>query len=313
MSSEQIVNWLLWGFGLAAGVGGILGLIKLRLSEKFLPQWTELSTLDGTLAFRREEFRQVTEGIEKCRTEIGQLEATVGHLRILKEWYDANPEASARIQQMMVDLERCKSELAAVQSKLAQDEQRLNLIKQESDKLVVDNIRLEEERGGLREEVITLQKTKAELDKQVFDLQQVQRDLQNQVNDLLVKQNATDRELDETLEKLEVVKKEKRDAESNRDRAIADCNAAKAELLGLQKSLETYKALVENLNAQLKQASVGHTDIAKALEDLAQPTLKFNFSKGSSIDETTTLKRLAEHLGKKGLHYPERVQRFIPV
>src|SRR5262249_61725022 len=44
-----------------------------------------------------------------------------------------------------------------------------------------------------------------------------------------------------------------------------------AELTGLQKSLDTYKALVENLNTQLKQASVGHTDLAKALEDLAQP------------------------------------------
>ena len=51
--------------------------------------------------FDAREFRRVTDGIEKCRAEIGQLEATVGHLRILKEWHDANPEAAARIQQMM--------------------------------------------------------------------------------------------------------------------------------------------------------------------------------------------------------------------
>ena len=57
---------------------------------------------------RREELLQnAAEGIDKCRAEIGQLEATVGHLRILKEWQDANPEAPARIQQMMTDLERC--------------------------------------------------------------------------------------------------------------------------------------------------------------------------------------------------------------
>ena len=57
----------------------------------------------------------------------------------------------------------------------------------------------------------------------------------------------------------------------DRDQARADCNAAKAELTGLQSSLDTYKALVENLNTQLKQVAVGHTDLAKALEDWPNP------------------------------------------
>lgn len=53
---------------------------------------------------------------------------------------------------------------------------------------------------------------------------------------------------------------------------------------------------------------LGHTDLAKALEDLAQPALKFAFNRGAQLDESTVLRRLAEHLRAKGLHFPERVQ-----
>ena len=98
MPNAQLLQWSLWGLSLLAGVGAILALFKLRYAERFLPQWNELKELDAILPVRREELRQATEGIDKCRAEIGQLEATVGHLRILKEWQDANPEAPARIQ-----------------------------------------------------------------------------------------------------------------------------------------------------------------------------------------------------------------------
>src|ERR1035441_223527 len=131
MGSAQLLEWTLWGTALLAGVAAIVAHIKLRISERFLPPWNELKDLDATLPVRRDELRQATEGIEKCRAEVGQIEATVGHLRILKEWQDANPEAPARIQQMMTDLERYKAELAAVQQKLAQEEARLTQIAQE--------------------------------------------------------------------------------------------------------------------------------------------------------------------------------------
>src|SRR5690606_17974175 len=60
--------------------------------------------------------------IETLQNEIAQLESQVGHLRILKERQDVNPDGPARIQQMMADLERCKSELAAVQHMLEEEE-----------------------------------------------------------------------------------------------------------------------------------------------------------------------------------------------
>jgi hypothetical protein len=93
-----------------------------------------------------------------------------------------------------------------------------------------------------------------------------------------------------------------------RDQARADREAAKAELTGLQKSLEAFKAMAENLNARLKEADVGHTDITKALEDLTQPALKFSFNRGAQLDESTALRRFADHLRTRGLHFPERVQ-----
>lgn len=78
MPDTQLIQWSLWGLSLLAGVGAILALFKLRFAERFLPQWNQLKELDATLPLRQEELRQATDGIDKCRAEIGQLEATVG-------------------------------------------------------------------------------------------------------------------------------------------------------------------------------------------------------------------------------------------
>jgi hypothetical protein len=112
-----------------------------------------------------------------------------------------------------------------------------------------------------------------------------------------------------TLEqKAERFEREKQQAIRERKEAESARDAAKAELTGLQRSLDAFKAMAENLNARLKEADVGHTDLTKALEDLTQPALKFAFKHGAQLDETTALRRLAEHLRARGLHFPERVQ-----
>ncbi len=308
MPNAQLLQWSLWGLSLMAGVGAILALFKLRYAERFLPQWNELKELEAILPVRREELRQATEGIDRCRAEIGQLEATVGHLRILKEWQDANPEAPARIQQMMTDLERCKSELSAVQQKLAQDEQRLNEVTQETNLFTLEKAQLTQEIGTLRDQLAGLHKQQAELEKALRDLDDRRRQLDMKVAGLKNEVQSTESRLTALQQQVKQAEQEKAAAIRDRDQARADCNAAKAELTGLQKSLDTYKALVENLNTQLKQAAVGHTDLAKALEDLAQPALKFEFKRGASLDENAALRHLADHLRAKGLHYPERVQ-----
>jgi hypothetical protein len=158
MPSIQLFHWSLWGLSLLAGVGAILALFKLRYAERFLPHWSELKELEAILPVRREELRQTSEGIDKCRAEIGQLEATVGHLRILKEWQDANPEAPARIQQMMMDLERCKSELAALQQKLAEDEAKRNTITREVSEFAQKKAELDGQIPILRDRLAALHK-----------------------------------------------------------------------------------------------------------------------------------------------------------
>jgi uncharacterized coiled-coil DUF342 family protein len=293
---------------LLAGVGAILAMFKLRYAERFLPQWNELKELEATLPVRREEFRQTTEGIDKCRAEIGQLEATVGHLRILKEWQDANPEAPARIQQMMTDLERCKSELAAIQQKLAEDEVKRNAITKEVSEFAQKKAELEGQIPILRERLAALHKEDSELQAAIRSLEERRKNLDQKVTALVNDIQAQEARLKTLVQQVEKAEQEKAAACRERDQARADRDAAKAELTGLQKSLDAFKAMAENLNARLKEADVGHTDLTKALEDLAQPALKFAFNRGAQLDESTALRRLAEHLRAKGLHFPERVQ-----
>ena len=308
MPNTQLLQWSLWGFSLLAGVGAIFALFKLRYAERFLPQWSELKELEAILPLRRDELRQATDAIDKCRAEVGQLEATVGHLRILKEWQDANPEAPARIQQMMINLERCKSDLAAVQQKLAQDEQRLNEVTQETNRVNLEKAQLTQETGTLRDQLAGLQKQKTDLEAKLGELKSQCGQTSIELGHAQKRLQELQTELTTLEQRVERFEKEKLQAIRERKEAEAARDGAKAELAGLQKSLETYKALVENLNTQLKQASVGHTDLAKALEDLAQPALKFAFNHGAQLDETTALRRLDEHLRAKGLHFPERVQ-----
>lgn len=399
MSSAQIWQWSLWGLSLLAGVGAILALFKLRYAERFLPPWNDLKELEATLVGRREELRQATDGIDKCRNEIGQLEATVGDLRILRQWHDANPEAAARIQQMMIDLERFKSELAAVQLRLAQDQQLLNDVTQTTSRLTQERTELTRETGSLRDQLAGLHKQKADLDKTLRDLDDERRQQETKLaalkdavqahdaqlgtlrqqldqaarekrdtlaeRDLIgLARDAAKADLDATTKRLETAGGElkqiqertdtlgkekrqleddatalgkKRDALANdclkaeeehrklktqfdqtshdrkvaiaeRDQAISNRDVARAELKLLEKVLETTKAQLENLNAKSRTTDVSPADIAKALEDLAQPALKFNFVHGAQLDETTALTRLGEHLRKKGLHYPDRVQ-----
>ncbi|MBX3745678.1 MAG: AAA family ATPase [Verrucomicrobiae bacterium] len=308
MPNAQLLQWALWGFSLLAGVGTILAMFKLRYAERFLPHWNELKELEATLPIRREELRQATEGIDKCRAEIGQLEATVGFLRILKEWQDANPEAPARIQQMMADVARGESERSAVQQKLAQEESRLNEVTQETSRLNLEKAQLTQETGTLRDQLAGFHRQEAELEKAV-------RELQDQCSQKGVELGNAQKRMQElqsaltTLEqKVERFEKEKQQAIRERKEAESARDAARAELTGLQKSLDAFKAMAENLNARLKEVDVGHTDLTKALEDLTQPALKFAFSRGARIEESTALRRLADHLRARGLHFPERVQ-----
>jgi len=66
--------------------------------------------------------------------------------------------------------------------------------------------------------------------------------------------------------------------------------------------------MAENVNAHLKETGAGAQDITRALEDLAQPALRFSFKAAARLDERTALRRFAAHLRARGLQFPERVQ-----
>lgn len=397
--NAQLLQWSLWSLSLLAGTGAIIALFKLNFLQRYIPTKEEADRLTALVPVLQEEQRQLRESVQARQQEIAQLEATVGHLRILKEWNDANPTAAVEIAQKQQDLERFKSELAAVQQKLAQDEQRLNEVTRETRWLTLEKTQLTQETGALRDQLAALFTQKAELETALRDLDDQRRQSEIKFSAMREQVAATEAELTRLRTELEQVVREKREAVGERDQIVAgrdaakselalltsrveaaqqelkqlrdsadakskekrqleaeaealsrkrdslatDClkaeeelrklkaqldqlsrerqtaiaerdkafsdrDAARTELEGLKKSIETYKALVDNLNMRLNQADVGHTDIAKALEDLAQPALKFAFNQGANLDEPAALLHLAEHLRNKGLHYPERVQ-----
>jgi len=305
MPNAQLLQWILWGLSLLAGVLAVLALFKLRYAERFLPQWHELGQLEALLPVRREENQQVTEAIQRGRTEIGQLEATVGQLRILKEWQAANPEAPARIQQMMVDLERGKSELAAVQSKLAQDEQRLNQVKLDLDRLSLENNQLTQQIASERLQLTSLQKERSELDHAIVQLRDQQRDLQRQVNELLEKQYATDKELQKLVEQVEVAQRAKRTAEAERDKAIAERDTALAEKAGIEKAIEQLKELAKGMQTNLKDAGVSG---GGNYESLSKPVFSAPLPATSQpVDEQRAVERARDYIRGNGLVFPERI------
>jgi predicted nucleic acid-binding Zn-ribbon protein len=288
-----------------AGIGAILALFKLRYAERFLPQWNELKELEAILPVRREELRQATEGIDKCRAEIGQLEATVGHLRILKEWQDANPEAPARIQQMMTDLERCKSELAAIQQKLAEDEAKRNAITKEVSEFAQKKAELEGQIPILRDRLAALHKEDSELQAAIRSLEDRRKNLDQKVTALANEVQAQEARLKTLGLQVEKVEQEKATALRERDQARADCNAAKVEMTAIQKSIELLKDLAKGMQANLDRAGItGQGNYA----DLFVPVSLAKLPPApGTLDEQHAVERARAYIRGKGLVFPERV------
>ena len=217
MPNPQLLQWPLWGFSLLAGVGAVLALFKLRMAERFLPPWNELKELEALLPVRREELRQTSDAIQSQRQELATLEGEVGHLRQLREWQHANPDAPARIQQMMTDLERGKSELTAVQQKLAQEEARLNEVSQEIQRTTQEKIQLAEQIPLLHDQLTGLQRQKAELEHILRDLEDQRREFEFKLVGLKDAVQAHAQELSTLRQQLDAIVREKGAAIAERD------------------------------------------------------------------------------------------------
>jgi predicted nucleic acid-binding Zn-ribbon protein len=305
MPETYTLQWLAWGLSLLAGGGAVLALLKLRYAERFLPQWNELKELEAQLPARREAVQAATDEVERLRAEIGQLEAAVGHLRILKEWQNANPEAPARIQQMMSDLERCKSELAAVQQKLAQDEKRLADVAQESNRLALDNTNLAQKNDALRVKVAELETRKDKAEEAVRLLDSQQRKLEAKVAALQTTVETLESRVQGLQQTLRQLEGERTVAIRERDQARADCNAARTELEGIQKAMEQLKELAKGMRAVSdKVGTTGEGDYS----DVCVPVITGKLPAATEkIDEREALDRTRDYIRGLGLVFPERV------
>jgi uncharacterized protein (DUF3084 family) len=151
MSTTLIFHWVLWGASLLAGVGALGALFKLRLAERSLPAWSELKEIDTQLPLLREEQRQAGEAVASLCEARAKLESEVGPMLKLREWQEANPDASARLQQLVVDRELANAELTAVQ--------------QNVDRLREESAQLTEQVLWLRNQAGSLENQKAEMAK----------------------------------------------------------------------------------------------------------------------------------------------------
>jgi hypothetical protein len=263
MPTIQLPLWALWSFTLLAGLCAIIVLFRLRIAERFLPRWNELKRLDVILPVRQEELRQMSEAIQIERQQLATLEGEVGHLHQLREWQQVNPDAPARIQQMMVDLERGKSELAAVQQKLAQDEARFIEIAQEVQRATQEKIQLAEQIPRLQDQLDGLQRQKGELETNLRALEDQRRLLDFQVERLKDSVQAHEHDLSTLRQQLETIVREKAAAIAERDQVGIDRDAAKAEFDLTTRRLE---AALGELK-QLEEKSAGLAQQRRRLDD----------------------------------------------
>ncbi len=305
MPDTYMLQWSLWALSLLAGCGAVLALFKLRYAERFLPQWNELRDLDAQLPARREALRGVTDEVERLRAEIGQLEATVGHLRLLKEWQNANPEAPVRIQQMMGDLERLKSDLAAVHQKLAQDESRLAEIAQERSRLALENADFRQQNEALCVSVGELETRKNRTEETLRALDGQQRQLEARVSGIQLEAHSLETRVAAFHQALRQLELERAAAARERDQARADCNAAKAEMEGIQKAMEQLRELAKGMRALSDKAGVtGEGNYS----DVCVPVISGKLPAATErIDEKEALDRTREYIRGRGLVFPERV------
>ena len=113
-------------------------------------------------------------------------------------------------------------------------------------------------------------------------------------------------ELDKTREQLDQEERAKRVAITERDQACAERDAARAELTGLQKSIETLKAIAEGLKVELAKTTGVTAGVTMLTSSLRFPSLNCVLCVGSQ-DERQALERARDYIRGKNLVFPERV------
>lgn len=244
--------WSLWSLALLFGLGAIIVLFKLLFAERFLPPWNKLKELEAILPVRHDELRQVNEAIQSRRQELATLDGEVGHLHQLREWQQVNPDAPARIQQLMVDLERGKSELAAIQQKLAQEEARFIEIGQESQRLTQEKMQLAKQIPMLRDQLAGLQQQKADLENNLYNLEGQRRQLEFKLADLQNSVEAREQDFATLRQQLDAIAREKGAAIAERDQVSVARDAARADLESTTRRMESARDELKRLEEKIE-------------------------------------------------------------
>lgn len=300
-----IFQWSLWGITLLAGIIAIVKLLRLVDLQKHIPTLQQAEDAQARLPILQEEHRLATEATERARAEFGQLEATHGHLRILKEWNDANPTAAVEITQKQQDLERSKSELAAIQQKLAEEEAKQNAITKEVSELAQKKAELEGQIPILRGRLAALHKEDSEQQAAIRSLEYQRRSLDQKVTTLAEDVQSREARLKTLVQQVEKAEQEKAAALQQRDQARADCNAAKAEMAGIEKSIEQLKDLAKVMQGNLDRAGVtGQGNYADLFVPVAFAKLP---PATDNLIEEIAVERARDYIRGKKLIFPERV------
>ncbi len=305
MLSTQIFQWSLWGLSLLAGVGAILALFKLRYAERFLPEWNKVKEIEATLPVRQEELRQVSETIQLRVQELAKLEGEVGRLQILREWEKQNPDAPARISQMINDVDRGKSELEAIQTKLGQEESRLIDNTKQVNALALQKAQIEGQIPGLRDQMVSLHKQKNDLEVKLRDMDDQRRILDARL--AVLKIEIQDHEAHLTALRPQVAKAEqdKEIAERERKEAEGARDAARAEVSNLQKLKESLEQLLKRTEITLEKTGVTGS---KSYSDLFAPVFSRSLLSNKGFQqEIEALQRTRDYIKSQNLIFPERV------
>jgi len=268
-----------------------------------------------------EVMKAVLAGLQETKQNtdhaIGQRESRLGELN----------QQVAALETQAIDMAR---RLDANRHELELDEKRLAQVRAECSQLVAASEKIQTDirnldgkvaalkaailahEATLRDLLETKQKTEqsvAQQQSRVAQLNQELATLDSKIIDTVRRLDASRHDLESTDKRLAQVREEFLKAQALREKSYADMKEFEAKTEALRKAITTYELMLKGLQSDFaKRTGTEAVEPTKALEDLAQPALAFNFTGQSALSENSALNRFSEYLVSKGLKYPERVQ-----
>ncbi len=147
-------------------------------------------------------------------------------------------------------------------------------------------------------------------------LDSVKHDLEMQIAEVVRRMEATKFEYKTAEQNVARVREDCAKTQALRNKSYAEMKEFEAKAAALGKEIVFNESRLKELQNDVarlqsdfaKRTGTEAVEPTKALEDLAQPALAFNFTGQSALSENNALNRFSEYLVSKGLKYPERVQ-----